>query len=178
MQINFTRKKKVIRKGGSTLLEMVVYSSLLTILTFAAVSGLIALNNSLQGIVLGRIVDDASQEVMEKIIREIRFADRVNTTKSILSVNPSVLILDSTTVSGTPVEVEFSITGNTLEFKRDGTLVGPLTPEQVSISELLFDHIVTPESEAVKVSLVLEGSRGQINVEETFSTTVILRGSY
>jgi len=178
MEINVTRNQKMTRRGGSTLFEMVIYSTLLIILTFATVSGLVTLNNSLQGIVLGRIIDDASQEVMEKIIREVRFADRVDTTKSILSINPSVLVLDSTTVSGTPVEVEFSITGGTLELKRDDILVGPLTPERVSISELLFDHIITPESEAVKVSLVLEGSRGQVYVEETFSTTVILRGSY
>jgi hypothetical protein len=175
MQINYLKLK---RNKGSSLLETVIYSALLAILTITTVAGLLTLNNSLQSIVLGRIVDDASQEVMEKIIREIRFADSVNTIESALSVNPSVLVLNSTDTGGSHVKVEFSINSGTLEFKRDGVLVGPLTPVQVTIDEILFDHIITPESEAVKVSLVLQASRATVFIEKTFNTTVLLRGSY
>jgi len=174
--MKFLQKREY--KKGTSLLETVVYITLLSILTIVTISGLLILNNSLQGIVLARIIDDAAQEVMEKIIREIRFADQVDTIQSTLGVSPSTLVLDSTTVGGTPVEIEFSISSGTLELKRDGVLVGPLTSGQVSIDELIFDHIVTPESEAVKVSLVLKGSRPNIQIEETFNTTVILRDSY
>ena len=169
---------KIIYKKGVTLLETLIYTTLLSALSVVAVTSLLLLNQSLQSIVLGRIVDDAAQEIMEKIIREIRFADNVDLVQSTLSVNPSVLVLDSTDSVGTPVEVEFSISASVLEFKRDGTLVGPLTPNQVTIDELVFDHIVTPVSEAVKVSLVLQAQRGSVNIEETFNTTAVLRGSY
>lgn len=170
-------KKRQFKKGTS-LVETLVYVSLLALLTGVTITGLLTLNNSLQGVVMGRIIDDTAQEVMEKIIREIRFADSVDTVNSTLGVSPSVLVLDSTTVLGAPTEVEFSISSGVLEFKRDGTVVGPLTAAQVTINELLFDHIVTPESEAVKVSLVLFGARAKVTVEESFSTTVILRSSY
>jgi len=167
-----------IYKKGTSLVETVIYTTLLSVLSVVAVTSLLLLNQSLQRMVLGRIVDDAAQEIMEKIIREIRFADNVDTINSTLSVNPSILILDSTTVGGTPTEIEFSISASTLEFKRDGVLVGPLTPNQVTIDELVFDHITTSVSEAVKVSLVLQAQRGTVNIEETFNTTVVLRGSY
>ena len=165
-------------KKGATLLETLVYATLLSILTITTVAGLITLNNSLQGIVLGRIVDDAAQEVIEKIIREIRLADSVDVGSSILGVSPSKLVLNSTDLVGDPSSVELSIVSSTLEFSRDGSSIGPLTPNQVTIDEIIFDHIVTDRSEAVKVSLVLKANTRVVNIEETFNTTVILRGSY
>jgi hypothetical protein len=165
-------------KKGTSLVETVVYTSLLAVLATVAVTSLLLLNRSLQNIVISRIVDDASQEIMEKVIREIRFANSVDVAKSTLSVNPSVLVLDSTTSLGVPTEVEFSLSGNTLVIKRDDVLLGPLTPNQVEINEVIFDHIVTPESEAVKVSIVLIGQKNAVYIEERFNTTVVLRGSY
>ena len=169
--------KKYYKKGFS-IIETLIYTSLLSLLSVITITSIVLLNQSLQSIVLGRIVDDAAQEVMEKIIREIRFADNVDLVNSTLSVNPSILSLDSTDTIGTPVDVEFSISSSTLQFKRDGVLIGPLTPNQVTIDELIFDHIATPVSEAVKVSLVLEARKGAVHIEETFNTTVVLRGSY
>lgn len=170
--------KKALRKKGVTLVEMIMYASILSILTITTVSSLIQLNRSLQSIVLNRILDDAAQEVMEKIVREIRFSDSVNTLTSSLGVNPSTLVLNSTDTSGSAVTIKFSISASTLEFYRAGVLVGPLTPASITIDELLFDHIVTSNSEAVKVSLVLQANRNNLNIEKTFSTTVLLRGSY
>ena len=169
---------KKIYKKGITLVETIIYSTFLAILSIAAVTSLLLLNQSLQSIVLGRIVDDAAQEIMEKIIREVRYADSIDVAQSTLSTNPSVLVLDSTDSGGSPVEVQFSITSGVLELRRDGALVGPLTPNQVTISELVFDRITTTESEAVKISLVLEAQRGASVIEETFNTTAVLRGSY
>lgn len=177
MPTNIKSNKK-IQKTGVTLVETVVYVTLLAMLTTVTVTSLVLLNKSLQGIILGRIVNDTAQEVMEKITREIRVANSVDTLESSLGINPSILVLHSTDTAGDAVEIKFEILASTLEFYRDGSLVGPLTPRQVTIDELIFDHIITPESEAVKVSLVLQAQKGSTNIEETFSTTVLLRGSY
>ena len=167
-----------IKKKGFALLETIVYVSILTVLSVSLVSSLLLLNQSLQRIVIYRIIDDSAQEVMEKIIREVRAAHTVDTISSVFSINPSTLVLDTTDTIGNPEQVEFSVISGRLELERNTASLGFLTPQEITIDEFILDRIVTPQSEAIKVSLLLSGTRGLVTVSETFNTTVILRGSY
>lgn len=167
-----------ISTKGLTLIETVVYIAIVSVLTTSAITSLLLLNKSLGEFTASRAIDNTAQVVMEKIVREVRFANSVNISESVLGINPGILILNTTTVADVPLVVEFSILTGTLELKRDGVLVGPLTRQNVTIDELIFDFITTPHSEAIKISLVLSSTRGIISLEKTFNTTTILRGSY
>ena len=59
-----------------------------------------------------------------------------------------------------------------------GIDAGALTRGDIQVTSLIFEHLISSESEAVRVWMVLEGSIGQVTKEKVFSTAAVLRGSY
>jgi hypothetical protein len=161
------------------MIEMVLYVTLITIITVPIISLIVSTSENLQKLRAARTVDTSAQIVLEKISREIRYASDVDVITSILGTTPGKLELLSQTSGGVPITVSFSVVAGRIEFQRSTSASSsPLTPANILVDQLIFDLITTPRSKAIKTSLVLTATQGAGVVERTYNTTTVLRGSY
>jgi hypothetical protein len=160
------------------MIETLFYAALLAFLVFALVRFLLPLSASFRTVSSLSSTDASAQSALEKITRETKDAKSVHISGSVFDASPGDLILDTTDDAGNATTVEFFLSGTTLRQKLNGTDVGPLTSSTTRITNLVFRHIATAQSHAIRVEMTIEGGQGASYVTRSFYTTAVLRGSY
>ncbi len=92
MQTKFHKKE-----DGYTLVEMVVYVTLLSIISLVITNTLVSFSTSYRTFRALAIVDKSGIDAMERITRDIRGATDVDSANSIFGTSPGVLTLSNTT---------------------------------------------------------------------------------
>lgn len=157
---------------GYTLIEAIVYLSILMIISTLVISAILSTAKVVAEAQDIRNVHTAAETAMERIAREIRFADSVTTGSSVLGSNPGTLVLSSIDpVSEAAQTITFGISGNRITIQKNSTGADYLTPESVAITNLIFRHIATTTPQAIKIEMGVENTHN-------FYNTVILRRSY
>ena len=141
------------------------------------ISTVIGMASSYHSMVTVQIISDSSANAFERMGREIRNSESIDTGNSTFGVSPGVLTLNSTDESGS-ITREFYVLDGRVRVKEDGVDTGPLTVESVEVVSLVFTRIVSDISEAVKIEMTLEVVNGVDTKSENFYLTVVLRGSY
>ncbi len=162
---------KIKEKAGFTLIEVVIYSTILAIISVFVVNSLFLMIKNFNAYRVSRFVNVSTASVMERITRETREAGDIGSTNTFDS-NPGHLSLDT--------GVEFFVTDNRLIIKEDGN-DNFLTPENLQLISLIFRQVATstnPNSKAIKIEIEIKGEKGSYQKTEKFYDTIILRNSY
>ena len=160
------------RGEGYTLLEMLVYGSLLALMIALIANSFAALARIVIDAKADRAVRSSAEAALERVSREVRLAEAINAGASTLDANPGVLVL--TTIdpfTGTAQTVTFAVSGGRITVQKDAGLIEHLTSTGVTVTNLVFRHIANGSvSEAIRTELTIGG--------ENFYSTVVLRRSY
>ena len=170
--------KHGFKNRGLTLVEMIVYIAVLILLTTAIVNSIVSLSLTYRQFKVAKRVGQSAMLAMERISREIRNADSVDTAQSLLDAHPGALQLNATTPGGTARIVKFYLEDGTLKVSENGVAQGPLISSRASTTNLVFRLIPTPNSEAVKIEMTITATSSSYSKTEKFYDTIILRGSY
>ncbi len=159
---------------GFTLIEAIIVIALVAVI-LAVVSSTLVVVKSFSNIGRTRVLTSSASIALERLAREVRNAKNVN-VGSVLGVNPSTLVLDTTTEAGVDTTVNFSVTSGTLVFQQAG-VTASLTPSYLTVENFLVRQLITPVSKAVRVDLSVSDERGE-KLEILLHDTIILRDSY
>jgi len=174
MTKKFIFNKKI--KKGFTLIEMLVYISIMTVITLVLTQSLTVVLKSNRASFSDSNLRNSAYSAMEIMIREIRLS------QSIASCSGSLLQLNQVDSSGNPRVVRFSTsTDQALNYYVGSTTpayVGPLTSSGTKVLNLTFTPITTASSVAVRIQMQLSTSINGQTGNEWFYSTVVLRGSY
>jgi prepilin-type N-terminal cleavage/methylation domain-containing protein len=165
-----------MRKGFS-LIEMVIYIAILSVVFTVVVNIILSLTRSYSLLRTTRDINTGILVGFETMTREVKAADSVDGAGSTLGAHPGVLKLN-TTANGSSSSVEFYLSSTTLMMKRDGVVQGPLTGSGVSVTNLLFRQITASSSQAIKMDMTLQVEAGSTTKTINVYNTVVLRGSY
>ena len=124
-----------------------------------------------------RLVESSAASAMEKMMREIKSAEAINPGLSSLGTNPGVLALSGIN-EGEVYELVFDTSGGILRVSKDGGPVGNLTSSAVTVSDLIFEHIVNENSEGVHITLELQTVYGNEVKNLRLTNFAVIRGSY
>ncbi len=163
---------------GYSLIEIVIYTILLTLLAGAATDMLFSLSSATRSLQSLEAVDESAQSSLERIVRETRGSLSIDTLRSTLGTSPGDLYLNSIDVNGASTTVEFFMTGQSIHIKEAGIDLGPLTADNVRVTNLVFRRIATTTSQAVKIELTLESGTSTNYFSKNFYSSAVLRGSY
>lgn len=165
------------RDGGVSIIETIIYVSILAVVSVLVVNMLIAMFTTFTHARIKKRLVSEGGGALERIVREIRLASSVS--DSGLEVDLSSVELNTVTswTDTTSITKEFYVTNSQL-FIQEGAIVQELTSPDVSITRFRVYKIATTNSEALKVELVLSLGSGSDQISQTFFTTVVLRGSY
>jgi type II secretory pathway pseudopilin PulG len=156
---------------GYSLIEMLFYISLVSILTIAVVSSLVVMTKAFRETsIQGDFVESAS--MMERISREVRQAYGIN------SIGASDLKLNTKDEVGTNKTVRFVLSSSNVQLYENDVLTGNLNTSVVQVTALSFIQITTPVGTGVKIILSVRSTRDPGARVEDFYSTVVLRGDY
>ncbi|KKU25887.1 MAG: hypothetical protein UX39_C0016G0008 [Candidatus Magasanikbacteria bacterium GW2011_GWA2_46_17] len=163
---------------GFSLVEMIIYVGLLAIILVAMMNMLFGMSRAYGYLKFSRHIQSSAVTALDRMVRDIRNAQSVNTAESTLGTSPGVLTINTTTATSSSQKLQFYILNGTLRVKRDGGDLGPLTLSDVSVSNLVFRQINTGISQAVKIEMTLSAGTGPTARSVNFYNTAVLRDSY
>ncbi|MFA6227347.1 MAG: hypothetical protein WC631_02645 [Candidatus Paceibacterota bacterium] len=175
------RESSLKNNTGFALAEMIVYVAIMTVITAVLVQSIITVVKSNKQSFASNSIKDSAITSLEKMTREIRNAESIDLVNSSLNVTNGILQINSKDSSGNPEIIRFYLQSNILMINASSsinTLFGPLTSNNIKVSNLKFIPIITPVSSAVKIEMTLENNGKDFVKTEDFYSTVILRGSY
>lgn len=168
-------------KRGVSLLETLLYVAIVALLTVIVVNTAAVMITASGKARLKRNILGEAGVAVERMVREIRLADSVIVSESVLGAHPGVLKMNSIVGvnDDTPITRELYLSGSTLMMKEGGADPRALT-EKVAVTNLVFHHIITSAttSEAVVLELTAEDELKKIKETRTFNATAVLRRSY
>jgi len=160
---------------GFTLIEMIVYISILSVFTFVIVNTLISFSSTYREVRIDRAMDNTAVTSLERMTRDIRKATSVTLGQSTLGTHPGVLTLFTIdTVNSTTTR--FYVDNGVLKIDVNGVYSGPLSLVQTPITNLVFARLISTTSEAVKIDMTVEYPFGSTTKTKNYHTTVILKG--
>src|SRR3989339_516454 len=138
------KQLKKINKKGFTLVEILIYISVLTVICAAIISFLFwAIKTNAKSRAAAEVSDNA-RRAMETMFYEIRQANSVYAPTSVFGANPGQLSLEtkiSPPDNETKTYNDFYLAGGKLYLKREGMLPEQITSDQVRVSNLIFKYL-------------------------------------
>jgi type II secretory pathway pseudopilin PulG len=163
------------KNDGYSLVEMVIYISILTLIFVFAVNTLLSYSQSYRVLSALRVAEHSGVDAMERITRDIRSATSVDSVNSTFGTSPGVLTLVETTL-GVSTTTKFYAQNGILKVDINGVYFGPLTLSNASTTNLVFTLLDNTESVAVKVDVTSQGTVGNITKSKTYHSTIIVGG--
>jgi type II secretory pathway component PulJ len=167
---------KTNHQKGYSLIEMVIYIATFAVFAIVIINSLIIVMGAFNRSRSNRDLLESGNFAFERISREIKLAESIDTGNSTLDTSPGTLVLDTTDADDDSREVSFVMSDEDLNLYEDGVLVGDLLGDNVSVTNLVFRQISTSAGSAVRIEMTLESLRN--NKSHNFYDTIILRGDY
>ena len=162
-------------KSGYSLVEMLIYVAILTIVSILVVNTILSFTRSYRDLEALRVVEHSGIDSMERMTRDIRAATGVDIGNSVFNTSPGVLTI-VTTANSVSTTTKFYLDNGVLKVDINGTLSGPLTLTSASITNLTFRRLVSGISEAVKIDMTIQATVGNTTKVRTYHSTIMLTG--
>ncbi len=166
-------------KRGYSLIEIVVYIAIFSLLSIAVINSLIVTMKSFSASRTNRDLQENGFSAMERMSREVRGAISVSAiTTGAIGGAKGDITLNTTDQSGTAKTVRFTVSGNALQLYENGSLSGNLTGGNSQVTDLVFNQITIGTETAIKITISIKDLRSPSGATETFYDSIIMRGSY
>lgn len=159
--------------NGFSLVEMLVYISVLLVVSVVVVNVIISFSDVLDEQRIKGKIAHTGNGALERMVREIRNADTVDLVNSTFDTGNGVLALAN--VGNT---VTFTATSSGIDLLVGGGVTTPLVNDEVTVDSLMFHYYTTGNTELVRVILTVSATSSDATFTETFYGGAVLRGSY
>lgn len=170
--MNFT---KINFNKGFSIIEIIIYLAIFTGISIVVINSFMIVVSSFSTIRTNHDLVNSGSNSIERISREIRQAKNIDIVNSTFDSDSSILRLNDMDGSS---YVVFDKNGDDLRISKDGVAIGNLLVQNVSLNKLIFSHISTANSEAVKIEIEVQDINNKTGKIEKFYDTVVLRGGY
>ena len=157
---------------GFTLVEMLVYIALLGLILTVLINITLSFSKSYEQIGALRAADQSALTAMERMIRDIHSAAAIDTGLSVFGTSPGVLVLTNDTIT-----TRFYVVDGEVRVDVGGAYLGPLSLSSAEVTNLVFTHLTTEETQAIKIEMTVEGRKGGVVKTKTYRTTATLKES-
>src|SRR3989344_1000061 len=147
--------------AGLTLLEALVYVALLVLILMFLISSLLSVMRVIAEVRISRNLNNSAVVALERLVRDIREAGDVDEDESVLGAHPGKLVITASDQDGNFTTTEFYLTAGILLVEKGGASGVPLTSSDLEVGNLVFRHIVSSSSQAVKIEMTLRNREGK-----------------
>lgn len=162
--------------GGFSLLEILIYIFILVVLLVIIMNVVVSVVGSGRTIRSLRSIENSALSGLERINREVRQADYVILSSSVLDTHPGYLSLSGVDEFGNPRSVEFYLSSGRLVFSENGLETGALTRTDSRVTNLVFRRFATTTYEGIKVEITIEsGTSTSYRFNNFYSSATVRR---
>ncbi|MFH1712098.1 MAG: type II secretion system protein [Patescibacteria group bacterium] len=166
------------QKNGFTLVETMIYVSIIAVFLVSVVFFALEIVQTSQRARIQLEVDQNIRFAMERMVREIRAADDVNTGSSTFGSHPGVLSIANDSLALDPTV--FDVSSGALRLKYGSASALELTSDDVVVTNLVFtDFSRSNRTKNIRISMTIEyikADAGKIyDVSSTRQTSVVIR---
>ena len=170
--------KFAYKNRGYTLLELVVYVSVVAALAVVSIQSALSLTRTFSETKSYGDLRESGSAALERIIKEVRFSSSVDLPNTTFNSSPGRLTLNTTDESGNPKTVEFYVSSGSLRLIDGGVNKGALTGAGVSLNSIIFRQTTSPRGTLIKTELVIRDTRSSNSRSANFYGSAVTRGSY
>lgn len=163
--------------SGFTIIELLVYVAGLLALGAVMIILIVQFYNLYREIIVVPRADRTGLILVDRIIKEIRSADKVDLLQSQFGTTNGVLGLDYV-LNGVQKEKIFYLEDGIIKYKEDNGEPVILSSKDLRVSNFNFTFIPTPISQAVRFNLELEFQNNNATETKSYTGFGILRESY
>lgn len=156
-------------KKGVSLIEMLVYVSLISVIFLLIVRTVLSFTGSYRQLAANRELEHTALNVLERITREVRNASSISVSSGALTVVQTNNSLSTTT--------RFYRDGNVVKVDVNGTYSGPLSVTRGPVTSLTFIIATSSGPDAVKIDMTTQGISGPVVRTKNFHITIIAKES-
>ena len=167
--------KLKLNHNGFSLIELVIYISIFVLILSIVISFTVVFLRSYGNVEISNTINNSAIVSLERMVREIRFAENINTTLSILNSPQGRLVLNTNDDIGQPLVLDFYLNNGVLELRKDGVYFGALTNKDVFVERLLFRLSNNGVSDIVKIEMDIKSTLGSLSKIETFLASALVR---
>lgn len=167
-------------KRGITLLETVVYVTILGLIVVGALRLLLSSSFNVAEVRSQRKIIANGKFALELMLREIRLSSDVIGAGSTLGTNPGTLKLRSLTSPGSGSEATktFTLSESRITRQVDGGDTEYLTGADTRVTGLTFWQSTNSNSKLITIKLTLEAGEGRAKEQAAFYGSAVLRRGY
>lgn len=160
------------KKKGFSLLETIVYVTILAVLLVVVVNTLLIVGRAYGTVSASRALNRSTVAALDRITHEIRQATSISGTGTVFGSDPSVVTLDSA-----GVQISIGVNNGVLQITEDG-ITQDITADDVTVTSFIAEQIITGRSDGVKMTIGMAAGEGNQSRSETFYISALLRGGY
>lgn len=169
------RIQKHIYNKGVSILETVVYVTMLMMLTTAVMSSLISLFKSYGVVKVQQDIETSAIQILDKLTRDIRDTTGVVLGESAFNVPQGSIAL--TILRGASHDVyKYYVASGTLKVSKNAVYLGDLSQSGITVNSFVLRQVTGSSvvDNAIKIELNLQGSLryGSSTISKNFYTTV------
>lgn len=158
------------RKSGFSLIESLIYITILSVMAVVVVNALVITAKSYSNLKTSRNINNSVVTSLERMTRAIKSADDVVVIESVFDTHPGKLVLQSSATT-----TEFYLSSGTLRVKENTVDIGPLTQQELSIDNLVFRLLDNGTTKAVRIEMTMSIVYKNTTKTKKFYTTAVLR---
>jgi type II secretory pathway component PulJ len=172
--------KKINLNKAFTLAETLVYIALLVSILFLIIDVSVFMSRRSTIAKAHFDVNSAAMTAFSRFSRDIKRATFVDLVGSTINASPGRLVLQLRKPDGSHDDIEFYLEDDKVKTSFNGTVLGDLTPDSVTISNLTFRLFLppSPNTIAVRVEMTVAPDDVSLVPAINFYGTYVLRGSY
>lgn len=181
----FAEKKELKGENGYTLIEMLVYTALLGVITVVIVGIFFTISRTNSRIVSLMETNSNAYSAIERIAYEVSNAKNIYLpTSNFVNYNYnvgkatqfSIVTRQAAPANETTTYLDFYLENNTIFLKQDGAAPIALTSSNVKVQNMNFYYYKNDKRESVKIEFTVE-SKNALNANSNINlaTTVALR---
>lgn len=159
-------------------METVLYVGLFALVSAMILTALMQSLQSFNKLRVSRDINDSAVYIMERLTRDIKGATAIDLANSTFNVSPGRLTMMTLSASGTPLSVEYYVSGDQLRVREAGVEKGALISSRSKIDGLVFRYITAGGTAGVKIELHLKSEHGSASSVSHFYNTALMRGMY
>lgn len=160
---------------GFSLLETVVYISILALMLGVIMNVAVPVVRSHRAVKASKSVENSAIVSIERLTRELRWADSIDLPSSVFDSNPGSLVLAGTDADGGPRTVEFYLDSGAILIKENGLDLGQLSQPEAKVTNLVFHLFSNTNTQGVRTDLTVESGTSTHYKSGNFYSSAILR---
>lgn len=156
-------------------MEMLVYVSILVLILVVIISITVSVIRSHRAVKSSKSIENTAILSLERISREIRLADNIDTLSSTLGSSPGKLVLESLDESGNPRTIEIYASSGSILIEENDVVLGTISQEDARVTNLVFRLLTNLAARGIRTEMTVESGTSTYYKTKKFYSSTSLR---